>query len=96
MGYFISNQHANRGLDPNIHVIDVIYNIKCRSILHILVTNYAIKHVRCNKGQCIDHIEPSIDHMLQTSINSLNTQKMINKHIKPDNFTPPYIPSWVM
>ena len=31
VGYFISKQHAKRGLDPYIHVIDEIYNIKGRS-----------------------------------------------------------------
>ena len=76
MGYFISNQHINKGLDPNIHVIDGIYNIKGRSHLHILVANYTNKHVTFNKGQCIGHIEPSIDYMLQTSI-------------KDDTLTPP-------
>ena len=73
--YFISNQHVNKGLDPNIHVIDGIYNIKGRSTLHVLVANYTNKHVTFNKGQCIGHIEQSIDDMPQTSINSLTTKK---------------------
>ena len=34
-------------------------------------------------------MEPSIDHMLQTSVNSLTTQKMVDEHIQPDTFTPP-------
>ena len=42
-----------------------------------------------NKGQFIGHIKPSIDHMPQTSINSLTTQKMIDEHVQPDTFTPP-------
>ena len=63
MGYFISNQHVNKGLYPNIHVIDEIYNIKGRSTLHALVANYTNKHVTFIKGQCMGHIEPSIDHM---------------------------------
>ena len=88
VGYFISNQHINRALDPNIHVIDGIYNIKGRSTLHILVVNYTNKHVTFNKGQCIGHIEPSIDHMPKTSVNSLTTHKMIEEHIKRDTFTP--------
>ena len=74
MRYFISNQHTNKGLDPNIHVIDGIYNIKGRSTLHILVANYTKKHVTYNKGQCISHTEPSIDHMPQTSIKSHHTK----------------------
>ena len=28
VAYFISNQHTKKGLNPNIHVIDSIYNIK--------------------------------------------------------------------
>ena len=47
------------------------------------------KHITFNKGQCIGHIEPSIDHMLETSINSLITQKMLDEHVHPDSFTPP-------
>ena len=42
-----------------------------------------------NKGQCIGHIEPSIDHMLQVSTISLTTQKMVDKHIQPYSFTQP-------
>ena len=52
----------------------------------LLITN---KHVTFNKVQCIGHIEPYIDHMLQTAINSLTTQKMIDVHVQPDSFTPP-------
>ena len=42
-----------------------------------------------NKGQYIGHIEPFIDHMSQTSINSLNTQKILDEHIHLTLFTPP-------
>ena len=87
MGYFISNQHINRGLDPNFHMIDGIYDIKGKSTLYVLVSNFSSKHVMFNKGQCIGHTEPSIDPMPQTSINSLTTQKMIDEHIQPDTFT---------
>ena len=96
VGYFISNWHINRRLDPNIHVIDGIYNIKDRLILHILVANYTNKHVMFNKGQCIGHREPSIDHMLQTSINNLTTQKMLDECFNLTLSHLPDIPSWVM
>ena len=59
-------------------MIDGIYNIKDRSGLHVLVASYTNKHVTFSKGQCIGHIEPSIDHMWQTSVSSLTTQKMID------------------
>ena len=42
-----------------------------------------------NKGQCIDHIQPSIDYIPQTIINSLTTQKMLDKCVQHDTFTPP-------
>ena len=60
-----------------------------RLTLHVLLANYTNKHVTFNKGQCIGHIEPSIDHMWQTTINSLTTQKMIDEHVQPETFTPP-------
>ena len=77
VGNFIINQNINRRLDPSIHVIDGIYNIKDKLTLHILVANYSKKQVTFNKRWCIGHIEPSIDHMSQTDINSLTTQKMM-------------------
>ena len=89
MVYFISNQHTNKGLNPNIHVIDGIFNIKGRSTLHNLVANCTKKHVRFNKAQSIGNLEPSIDQMPQTPINSITTQKMIDEHIQPDAFTSP-------
>ena len=88
-GYFISNQHFNRKLDANIHVLDGIYNIKDKLTIFILVANHTHKHVTFNKGQCIGHIEPSIHYMLQTAINSLTKQRMLDEHIQPESFTPP-------
>ena len=49
VGYFITNQHVNRKLVPNIHVLNGTYNIKDKSILHVLVNNYTHKHVTSNK-----------------------------------------------
>ena len=56
--------------------------------------NYTNKHVIFNNGQCIGHIEPSNDHMPQTSINIHTTQKMIEKHVQPNSFTPPLHTLW--
>ena len=83
MAYFIRNEHTNKGIDPNIHVIDGIYNIKGRSTLHVLVANYT------NKGQCIGHMESSIHHMPHTPVKSITTQKIIDEHVQLDTFTPP-------
>ena len=92
--YFMSNQYTNKGLYPNIHVIDGIHNIKGRSTLHVHVANYTNKHVTFNKGQCIGHTEPSIDHMPQTPINGLTTQKMNTFNWTLSHL--PYIPCQVM
>ena len=63
--------------------------IKGRSTLHVPVANYTNKHVTFNKEQCIGHMEPSIDYMPQTPVNSIATQKMIDEHVQPGTFTPP-------
>ena len=89
MKYFISNQHIIKGLDPNIHVIYGTCNIKGKSTLHIIVANYTNKHVTLNKGQCIGHMEPTINSMPQTSVNSIITQKMMDEQVQPDTFKPP-------
>ena len=34
-------------------------------------------------------MEPSIDHMPQTPVYSITTQKMIDEHVQPDAFTSP-------
>ena len=88
MGYCISNQQINKRCNPNINGLDGIYNIKGKSPLHVVVAYYTNKHVTFNKGQCIGHIEPSIDYIPQTASNSLTTQKMMDGHIQPDSFTP--------
>ena len=89
VAYFISNQHIKKGLDPNIHVTDGIYYIKGKLSLHIIVANYTNQHDTFNKGQYIDHMEPSIASMPQTSVNSIITQKMMGK-FQPDTFKPPF------
>ena len=88
MGYFISNHHVNKGLDPNIHVIDGIYNIKGRSAFHVLVANYTnMSHSTITVHRSYRTIHwPFAAH---TSISSLTTQKMKDEHIQPDTFTPP-------
>ena len=96
VGYFINNQHLNRKLDPNIHVLDGIYTITDKSTLNILVVKYTHKHVTFNEGQCIGNIEPATDHMPQTAINSLTTQRMLDEHVNLTLSHLPYISSQMM
>ena len=89
VAYFISNQHTKKGLNPNIHVIDGIYNIKGKSVLYVIVLNYTNKHVTFNKGQYIGHMELLIDNMSQTSVSSVITQKLMDNQVELDTFTLP-------
>ena len=52
-----------------------------------IITN---KHVTFNKVQCIGHMEPPIDNISQTSVNSVITQKMMDKQVQLDTFKPLY------
>ena len=89
MAYFISNQYTKKGLNQNIYVLDGIHNIKGKSTLYVKVANYTNKHVTFSKGQCIGHMEPPIDKMSQTSVNSVITQKVMDNQVQPDTFIPP-------
>ena len=89
VAYFITRQHTKKGLDTNIFVIDGTYNIKGKLTLHSFVENYTNIHILYNRGQCIGHMEPPIDNMPQTSVNSVITQKMIHEQVQSDTFKPP-------
>ena len=60
MAYFISNQDSTKGKDPNINIINGIHNIKGRTSVNILVSNYTNKHTTSNKGEHICHGELTI------------------------------------
>ena len=47
-------------------------------------------NITFNKGQCIGHMEPSIDNIPQTSVNSIITQKMMDEQFQLDIFKPPF------
>ena len=84
--YFISNQHTKKELDPKIHIFDGIYNIKGKSSLYVMVANYTNKHIIFNKGQCIGHMESTIDRMPHTPVKGVTTQKMMDDEVRPDTF----------
>ena len=75
MTYFINNQHTKKGPDPNIHVIDGIYDIEGKLTLHILVANHTNKHVTCNNFQ-------TPLHNLSQELNSHSINYW--KHSNPD------------
>ena len=44
-----------------------IHNIKGKTSVNILVSNYTNKHITFNKGEYIGHLEPTIDKIPQTT-----------------------------
>ena len=61
MAYFITNEDSTKGKDPNINIINSIYNIKGKASVNILVSNYTNKHIKFNKGEYIGCFEATID-----------------------------------
>ena len=66
MAYFINDQDSRKGKDPNKHIIDGIHNIKGRTYVNFLVSNYTNKHIISKKGEYVEHLEPPIEDMQQT------------------------------
>ena len=54
---FIGNQESRKGKDPKITIVSGIHNIKGRTTVNILVSNYSNKHVMFSKGEYIGHLE---------------------------------------
>ena len=54
---FIGNQESRKGKDPNINIVNGIHNIKGKTSVNILVSDYSNKHVTFNKGEYIGHLE---------------------------------------
>ena len=82
---FIRSQYT----DSEVRLIDGVHDISHNARLQVLVINNSNQHVNFLKGMKIGHLEPPIDDLTQIPINSLTTQWMLPKTIKPDSFTPP-------
>ena len=82
-----------KGRDPNINIIDGIHNIKDRSTVNVLVSNYTNKHLTFHKGEYIGHLEPivldSTDQGEMHQANSITLKKMMSKTVTSDTFDPP-------
>ena len=96
MTYFITDEDSTKGRDPNINIINGIHNIKGRTSVKVLVSNYKNKHTKFNKGEYIGCLEPTItDNMTSDqhdahSTNSVTLQKMMSEQVQLDTFNPPY------
>ena len=58
---FISNHESTKGKDPNINIVNGIHNIKGKTSVNILVSNYSNKLITFNEGEYVGHLEPTIE-----------------------------------
>ena len=97
MAYFISYQDSTKGNSPKINIINGIHHKIGKASVNILVSNYTIKHITFNKGECIGHLEPTIGEIPQTTespdaptMYSITTEKMTAEKLAPNTFKPPH------
>ena len=101
MAYFITDEDSTKGRDPNIKIINGIHNIKGKTSVNVLVSNYTNKHITFNKRECVGHLEPAIEDSMDSdppshaplnthSTNSVTTQWMMVEQVEPDTFHPPH------
>ena len=90
------DNNSMKGRDPNINITNGIHQIKGKTSVNILVSNYTNKHITFNEGECIGHLEltltndTTIDQSETHSTNSVTLQKMMAGQMKPDMFDPPH------
>ena len=97
MAYFISNQNSTKEKNPNINIIYGIHNIKGKTSVNILMSNYTNKHIMFNKGEYIGHLESHIEEVPQSpenpdspTMHSITINKMTAEKIEPDTFKLPH------
>ena len=94
MVYFITDEDSTKGRDPNINIINGIHDIKGKTAVNVLVSNYTNKHIKFNKGEYIGCLEPTItDNMTSDQLdvhspNSVTPQKMMAEQVQLDTFNP--------
>ena len=102
MAYFITDEDSTKGRNPNINIINGIHNIKGRTSVSVLVSNYTNKHITFNKGEYVGNFEPAIEDSANSdlpshaqldthSTNSVTTQRMMADQVEPDTFHLPHI-----
>ena len=59
MAFFVTNDNSKKGRDPNINIINSIHQIKGKTSVNILVSNYTNKHITFIKGEYVGYLEPA-------------------------------------
>ena len=70
MVYFITDEYSTKGRDPNIIIINGIHNIKGKTSVNVLVSNYTNKYITFNKGEYVRHLEPAIEDNMNSDLPS--------------------------
>ena len=89
MAYFITDDNTLKGRDLNINIINGIHNIKGRTSVNILISNYTNKHLTFHKGEYIECLEPAtsedttIDQKETHQTNSIMLQKWWQRKSHP-------------
>ena len=95
MAYFLTDDSTPKGRDPNINIISGIHQIKGKTSVSILVSNYTNKHLTFHKREYIGHLEPAvmddntIDQQETHQTNSITSKKIMSETVMPDAFNLP-------
>ena len=93
MAYFIRNQDSTKGKDPNINIVNGIHNIRGKTSVNIMASNYTNKHITFNKGEYVGHLEPTMEDIEEEknlhfqansdghTTNSIRTQRMMTEEV---------------
>ena len=101
MAYIITIDDSTKGKEPHINIINGLHDIKGKTSVNILLSNYTNKLITFNKGEYIGYLEPAIENSVNSDLPSLNqhithstnsvtTQRMMAKVVKLDTFHPPH------
>ena len=70
MAYFITDEDSTKGRDPYINIINGIHNIKGKTSVNVLVSNYTNQHITFNKSEYVGHLEPAIEDNVHSDLPS--------------------------
>ena len=74
MAYFITDDDSTRDKDPNINIINGLHDIKGKTSINGLVSNYTNKHITFNTGEYIGCLEPAIEDSMNSDLPSHDQQ----------------------
>ena len=96
--FVIGNQESRKGKDSNINIVNGIHNIKGRTTVNVLVSNYSNKYITFSKGEYIGHLESiNEDDNSQLHENtdayttsSVTMNRIMSEQVELDTFEPPH------